>query len=311
MANILVTTSSFGKFDEGPVKRLRNAGGDIHLNPFGRKLTETEILDLIERYQPVGLIAGVEPLTRNVLQAAKRLKAISRCGIGMESVDLDAAEELDIRVTNTPDGPTVAVAELTIGMILSLLRKIHISDAGIRNGRWIRPMGNLLYGKTIGIIGCGRIGKCLAARLEMFGCRILGYDPAVNKSEHLEIVGMDHLIVESDIVTLHIPGGKNNCHIIDRKQIGAMKKGSFLVNTARGDLVDESALVEALQSGHIAGAALDVYEKEPYSGPLASFENVLLTGHIGSYAIEGRVMMEMQAVENLLVELNKHQGASA
>lgn len=303
MADILVTTSSFGKFDEQPIQRLQQAGYALQLNPFGRKLTEAEVLELIETHQPVAMIAGVEPLTRNVLQAAERLKVISRCGIGMESVDLAAAKELGISVNNTPDGPTVAVAELTVGMILSMLRKIHVTDFGIRNGNWVRPMGNLLQGKTVGVIGCGRIGQSLAARIKPFGCRILGYDLVAKSADDMNLCDIDQVLGKADVVTLHIPGGKENFHFMNQQRIGAMKKGAFLVNTARGDLVDESALIAALDSGRLGGAALDVYEQEPYEGPLVSYDNVVLTGHIGSYAKEGRVMMEIQAVENMLAIL--------
>lgn len=305
MKTILITTSSFGKADKEPLERLRQAGFDIRLNPFGRKLTEAEVLELIEAHQPTGMIAGVEPLSRKVLIAANRLKMISRCGIGMESVDMTAAKERGISVANTPEGPTVAVAELTVGMILTLLRKIHLSDAGIRAGQWVRPMGSLLHGKTVGIIGCGRIGASVAMHLKAFGCQILGCDIIQKDAGFIEIAEPNRLLAESDIISLHIPGGEANYHFIDRQRMGFMKKGAFLINAARGDLVDETALAEALQSGHLAGAALDTFEKEPYDGPLKDMDNVLLTAHIGSYAAEARGMMEMQAVENLMEALNR------
>ena len=305
MHKIIVTTSSFAKNDCGLLDM--SAGQELHivLNPFARKLTESEVSELIELHQPVGMIAGVEPLTRKVLEKAKNLKVISRAGIGMDSVDLQSAKDLGIVVTNTPDAPTIPVAELTLGMILSLLRRIHVSDASLRHGEWIRPMGNLLHGKTVGLIGCGRIGSYLAGLLSSFGCIILGYDPFINKSDKFSLVGLGKILSDTDIISLHIPYNQENHHFINAERIQNMKKGSLLINAARGGLIDEDALYNALSSGHLGGAAMDCFEEEPYTGKLKELDSVLLTAHIGSYAQEGRVMMERQAVENLFQELKK------
>ncbi len=305
MTEILITTSSFGKQDSSLLQILSENGLSYKLNPFARKLTESEVSELIEQHQPVGMIAGVEPLTRKVLEKAQRLKAISRAGVGMDSIDLQAARDLGIAVTNTPDAPTIPVAELTLGMVLSLLRRIHISDASIRHGEWVRPMGNLLHGKTVGLIGCGRIGSYLARLLSSFGCKILGYDPFIDKNDKFSLVGLEKILSDSDIITLHIPYNQENHHFINAERIQNMKKGSLLINAARGGLIDEDALYNALSSGHLGGAAMDCFEEEPYAGKLKDLDSVLLTAHIGSYAQEGRVMMERQAVENLFQELKK------
>ena len=305
MTEILITTSSFGKRDSSLLQTLSGNGLAYNLNPYSRKLTESEVSALIEQHQPVGMIAGVEPLTRKVLEKAQRLKAISRAGVGMDSVDLQAARDLGIAVTNTPDAPTIPVAELTLGMVLSLLRRIHISDASIRHGEWVRPMGNLLHGKTVGLIGCGRIGSYLARLLSSFGCKILGYDPFIDKNDKFSLVGLEKILSDSDIITLHIPYNQENHHFINAERIQNMKKGSLLINAARGGLIDEDALYNALSSGHLGGAAMDCFEEEPYAGKLKDLDSVLLTAHIGSYAQEGRVMMERQAVENLFQELKK------
>lgn len=305
MNNILISTSSFGKYGDKPLKMIEEKEFNPILNPYKRKLTEIEIKDLLIKYQPVGLIAGVEPLTRRVLQEAKTLKVISRCGIGMDAVDLDAAKDLNIVVTNTPDGPTISVAELTLGLILALLRKIHIADSSIRNGGWERPMGSLLYGKVLGIIGCGRIGTYLAQLISNFGCNVLGCDPLCDSCEWYEIHDLNSILQHADIVSLHLPYSKENNHFFGKEQIAKLKKGAFLVNAARGGLVDEKALYDALKSGTLGGAALDCFEQEPYTGPLKKLGNVILTGHIGSYAKEGRMMMEKQAVENLFKELDR------
>ena len=305
MTEILITTSSFGKQDSSLLQILSENGLSYKLNPYARKLTESEVSELIEQHQPVGMIAGVEPLTRKVLEKAKNLKVISRAGIGMDSVDLQAAKDFGIVVTNTPDAPTIPVAELTLGMILSLLRHIHISDASIRHGEWIRPMGNLLHGKTVGLIGCGRIGSYLAGLLSSFGCIILGYDPFIDKSDKFPLVGLGKILSDADIISLHIPYNQKNYNFIDAEKIQKMKKGALLINASRGGLIDEDALYKALSSGYLGGAAMDCFEEEPYTGKLKEFDNVLLTAHIGSYAQEGRIMMERQAVENLLRELKK------
>lgn len=295
---ILCTTSSFNK-------DLIPEDFQFISNPYKRKLTETEVTELIEVHQPEAIIAGVEPLTRRVLQKAKNLKVISRCGIGLDTVDLDAARELGITVTNTPDGPTRAVAELTLGLMLNLIRSIHISDAGIRNGKWERPMGSLLEGKTIGIIGCGRIGTAVAKLVKAFDCIVLGYDKYVKANEYMNMVPFEKLIAEADIITLHIPYSKETHNILGSKELSSMKKDAFIINTSRGGLIDEEVLYKKLKLGELKGAALDCYNDEPYVGPLKELNNVLLTAHIGSYAREARMLQEKQAVENLIFHMKK------
>lgn len=305
MKNVLITTSSFADQNPGLLNRLQSFGLEVILNPFQRRLTEDEVANLIEEHRPIGMIAGVEFLTRKVLMKQCFPKVISRCGIGMDSVDLEAAKEFGITVTNTPDAPTVAVAELTLGLILSLLRNIPSVDAGIRRGDWLRPMGQLLFGKTVGIVGCGRIGTRLAKSLSNFGCRVIGYDPHVKLCEFIEIVPLQELLREADIISLHLPYTSDNHHFLNDKRLLEMKEGAFLVNAARGGLVDECALLECLKKKKMAGAALDCFGQEPYCGPLASMDNVVLTCHLGSYAKEARIIMEEQSVENLLRELTK------
>ena len=308
MRNILITTSSFDYCDENLFSSIAAEGYRIQFNPLKRKLTEEEVSDFVEEYHPIGIIAGVEPLTRCVIQKAKHLKVISRCGIGLDSVDLEAARDYGIIVKNTPDGPTRPVAELSIGLMICLLRHIHVTNDAIRKGQWERPMGSLLYQKTVGILGCGRIGKCVAKLLSGFECRVLGYDiHQGDDHDHYAKVSMKDLLNQSDILTLHLSYSPATHHIMNSEKIQMMKKGAFLINAARGALVDENALYEALQCGHLGGAALDTFEEEPYQGPLCDLDNVLLTSHIGSYAKEARMMMEKQAWENLFYELKKRE----
>lgn len=306
MKNILITTSTFEYLSDSQISSLRDQHLQVMFNPFKRKLTEEEVVSLFEKYDPVGMIAGVEPLTSRALQKTRNLKVISRCGVGLDSVDLEAARNFGIVVTNTPDAPTIPVAELTIGLILCVLRQIHVTDSGIRQAKWVRPMGSLLHGKTVGIFGCGRIGTCVAKLLSGFECRTLGYD-ITNKDDNIYYtkVSIEELFNQSDILTLHLSYSPESHHIINQGKLQLMKKGAILINAARGGLVNEEALYEALKSGHLGGAAVDSFEEEPYTGPLRELSNVLLTAHIGSYAKEARMMMEKQAWENLLDELKK------
>jgi len=300
MNKILISTSSFAQYDKKPLEMIQESGYHYVLNEYKKKLSENEILSLIEQHNPIGLIAGVEPITAQVLEKAKKLKVISRCGIGMDNIDIHAAKKHSIHIANTPDGPTVAVAELTLGLILSLFRKISLSHQNIQKSKWTRLMGNLINGKTIGIIGCGRIGSYLAKLLSNFGCTVLGFDIETKQNRGYKPVELDELFKESDIITLHIPYTKDNHHLMNHESISLMKKGAVLINASRGGLVDEDALYDMLLSGHLSGAALDCFENEPYSGKLIHLENTVLTSHIGSYAIESRTMMEKQAVDNLL-----------
>jgi D-3-phosphoglycerate dehydrogenase len=226
---------------------------------------------------------------------------ISRCGAGLDNVDLKSADELKIKVYNTPDAPTDAVAELTVGLMLDCLRLISKTDRNIRKGIWEKPMGSLLRSKNTGIIGFGRIGRALSKILQAFGSNVFAYDiAAVAGSQGVQIVPFEELIRKSDIISLHIPASSEKKYIIDAPVISMMKEGAYLFNVARGGLVDEDALFQALRSGKIAGAGIDTFESEPYSGKLMEMENVVLTSHIGSYARDSRILMEKQAVLNLL-----------
>lgn len=300
---VLISTSSFNLANFAQLSDLEKAGVEVKLNPFAARLTEKQVIDLLGT-DTIGLIAGLEPLTKNVLQAAKSLKVIARVGTGLDSVDLVAAKELEIIVLNTPDAPTKAVAELTIAHILGLLRHLSQADRQIRNGIWKGLMGSLLETKTVGIVGFGRIGKRVATLLSALGASVLISD-AQAKSGDFQNVGLDELCTRSDIVSLHLPYSEATHHIIDEKRINLMKKGSFIVNISRGGLVDEAMLLAALKSGHLAGAALDCFEQEPYEGELRNLENVQITAHMGSYARETRDLMEQEASRLLVNALHE------
>ena len=278
---------------------LKNAGVEVKLNPFAARLTEDQVIELLGT-DTIGLIAGLEPLTKNVLQAAKSLKVIARVGTGLDSVDLATAKQLGITVLNTPDAPTKAVAELTLAHILGLLRHVSQADRQVRVGVWKGLMGSLLETKTVGIVGFGRIGKRVATLLSAIGASVIISDAQVSKSVYPN-VELDELCIKSDILSLHLPYNEATHHIINEKNLNLMKKGSYIVNISRGGLVDETALLAALKSGHLAGAALDCFEQEPYEGELRNLETVQITAHMGSYARETRDLMEQEA-SRLLVD---------
>ncbi len=296
MTTVFISTSSFGQYDTSPLKLLKDAGLDVQVNPYGRTLTPDECLSL---YKDIaGLIAGTETLNADILKSTKSLRVISRCGTGLDNVDLDAAREHGIKVFNTPYGPTNAVAELTVALIFSLLRHIPRMDGEIRNGKWHKRMGYLLQGKNVGIIGFGKIGQKVAELLMGLGAEIAYYDPAINELKQGCVAkSLDEILVWSDIVTIHASGKEL---LLGHEELRKMKKCSWLVNCARGGLVDENVLYQLLKEGQLSGAALDVFEKEPYEGPLSELDNVILTSHVGSYAVESRVEMEVEAVKNLL-----------
>ena len=299
---VAIGVSTFGAADARPRTLLEGAGARLLENPHGRTLTEPEIAELLADAD--GLIAGTEPLTTQVLEGAPRLRVISRVGVGTDNVDLTAAARLGIAVFNTPDAVTQAAAELTLGGLLAVLRHIHFMDSELRAGRWTRKMGSLLSGKTVGIVGLGRVGKRVAGLLEPFGVTLLGYDifpdTAWATAHGVRITPFDRLLAQSDVVTIHTSKSPDVGPVFGREQLALLRPGAVIVDTARGEVLDETALVEALRDGHLAGAYLDVFEKEPYEGPLRELQNVLLTPHAGSYAEEARVRMETEAVEQLL-----------
>ena len=302
MKKVLTSPSSMGQCGSAPFDLLRENGYEIINNPYGRKLTEDEVIEIAK--DCVGIVAGVEPLTARVMDALPQLKCISRVGVGMDSVDLDYAKQKGIIVCNTPEGPTRGVAELTLAMTLSLLRKIPQADAAMHQHQWKKQIGNLFLEKKIGIIGLGRIGRLVAELFRGLKNPVIGFDPYPNeqwaKGNGVELMSFENVLKNADIVTLHIPGNKDKSAVIGEKELAMMKDGSFLINIARGGVVSEDALCEALKSGKLAGAAVDVYTKEPYDGPLCDLDNVILTPHLGSYAKEGKLKMEVDACQNLI-----------
>ena len=305
MNALVISTSSFDIDNNPPIQHLLQQGMQIITNPHRRKLTEDEIIELLSG-GAIGLIAGIEPLTERVFQSAKNLKVISRCGAGLDSVDLVAARNHGITVLNTPEAPAQAVAELTMGFILSLLRQISQIDQSVRQGEWPRTQGRLLAAQTVGIIGLGHIGRRVARLCQAFEANVIVHDPYANQvPTGVALMPLEQLLATADIITLHLPYAPDTHHLLNARAFATMKPEAIVINAARGGLVDENALAEALQTGKLSAAALDVFEQEPYHGPLIECSNIILTSHVGSLARESRQRMEVEAAENLLQGLIK------
>lgn len=301
---ILIGPSSFAEVDYTPMERLKASGYAVVDNPFHRKLTKEELLDLLED-DVAGIIAGLETLDREVLEQS-RIRVISRVGAGLSNVDLQAARDLGIQVFNTPDAPTHAVAELTIGAMLSLLRMIPRMDRVLHERQWQKIIGSQLQGKTVVIIGFGRIGRRVATLLSPFDVKILVVDPFVDETAcgGFRQAALQDALSEADIITIHSSG--QDC-IIGENEFSSMKKGAYLLNVARGGVVSEQSLIKAIEDKTLAGAWLDTFEEEPYKGALWAYPNVILTPHVGSYTAECRLRMESEAVENLLKALKSNK----
>lgn len=292
---VLIATSSFGKADNGPLEFCREKC-EVTLNPYGRKLTTEEFIDLTVDVDAV--IAGVENITREALVKRPNIKVISRCGVGMDNVDQEACKELGIKLYNTPNAPVASVAELTVTIMLDLLKNVSNMNRDLKTGTWNKMTGFMLNGKHIGIIGLGRIGRRVAKLLSVFGVEI-AYTDVQDMKNGYTYMEKQELLAWADIITVHASDCKEGTYIIGADDIRVMKETSYIVNTSRGRFIDEDALYDALKNKRIQGAALDVYIEEPYKGRLCSLDNIILTPHISSSAKEGRAVMEMEAVQNL------------
>jgi len=300
MSKLVISTSSFDVEGNSSLNHLVNSGMHIVRNSYKRKLTEDEAIELLGE-NTIGMIAGIEPLTERVFSSAKNLKVVSRCGAGLDSVELAAAKLHGISVFNTPEAPAQAVAELTMGLMLAALRRICQTDRLLRANEWPRMQGQLFAAQTVGIIGLGHIGKRVARLSQAFDARVIAHDPHIDPTSHgVESVSLEELFAEANVISLHVPYTTDTHHLLDAKSFARMKPGSIIINAARGGLIDEAALDEALISGHLGMAALDVFEQEPYHGPLTKNDRMILTPHIGSLAKESRKCMELEAAENLL-----------
>ena len=306
MIKALITTVPFAERNKLPIELLENSNIDYTINPLNRKLSENELFKMIGNYEV--LIAGTETISSKVLENASNLKLISRVGIGVDSIDLNAAKKNNILLTYTPDAPAPAVAELTFGLMFSLLRSIHLSNTLMHKGHWKRIFGRRIPEITIGIIGAGRIGSRVIRRLTPFGTpRILVNDinadinqSSISPNLKLEWVDKETIYKSSDLITLHVPKTKLTNNMITKKELNMMKDDAMLINTSRGGIINENDLIVALEKGKFSGVAIDVFDQEPYKGSLSKFDRCLLTSHMGSMSIDCRSKMEIEAVEEVV-----------
>ena len=277
------------------------------LNSFGKKLSGKELLTNAKN--SYSIIAGTEIYDEHVLMALPNLKVISRLGVGMDNIDLEFAKKRGIKVFRTKTTPAPAVAELVLGLMIDIARKVTKQHGKLTDGIWKKEMGVLLQGKTLGIIGLGTIGKALVKLVKGFNFNILAYDLYQDESfqskNNITYCDLDTLLKESDIVSIHLNLSDQTKNMMNKQRLGQMKPDSILINASRGEIIDEDALYDILKGKKIIGAGLDVFREEPYRGPLTELYNVVLTPHIGSYAKELRIQMEIEAVENLIRGLNE------
>lgn len=307
---VLVATRSFGSTSSKPWDVLSEAGLEIVKADMNIEMTEDRLIELLKDVD--GAIIGVVPMTKRVLESSPKLKVVSMHGVGVDHVDLPAAARLGIVIANCPGTNDQAVADLAIGLMIAIARKIPQVDRHLRQGGWGRHSGSELWCKTLGLIGMGRIGRGVAKRALGFDMKVLVYDPYV-RQEQIDLPGVrltsfEEVLTEADFLSLHAVCNEETRNMMNIDQFRKMKSSAFLVNTARGGLIDEMALHQALTSGMIAGAALDVFVEEPPVGnPLLSLENVILTPHIGAHTKEAIERMGVIAAKNVVQTLQGGQ----
>ena len=277
--------------EEG-IKKLRQAGFEVDVK---LTISHEELIDVVSNYDAL-IVRSRTKVTKEIIKAGKQLKIIGRAGVGLDNIDLETAEKQGIAVLNTPEAPAEAVAELTIGLMISLARHISLADRAMKGGEWIKKKlrGWELRGKTLGVVGLGNVGEKVARIAKAMGMKILITKRTPPKPELLrelegEFIPLLELLQRSDVVTIHVPLTPQTHHMVGAKELQIMKDGAFLINTSRGAVVDEKALLEALQSGKLGGAALDVHEAEPPTDlTLTGLPNVVCTCHIGAQTREAQ-----------------------
>ncbi len=301
---ILVTATSYGKSEPQLCRDLEAEVGQVVYNTSGKPLKAAELRECIAGFD--GIIAGLDEFSGEVLRAAGRLKVVARYGVGVDNVDLAAAREYGIVVTNTPGANSRAVAELTVGLILALARQIPQASQATKAGGWPRVVGLSLEGTTIGLYGFGAVGKQVARCLAGFDCEIRAYDVAADAefaaAHGVKLCSAGELIAAADFLSLHCPVLPETRGLVNEAFLARMKPGSFLINTARGELVDEDGLLAALQTGHLRGAALDAYNQEPPGAghPLLNLPQVIATPHTGAHTDGAINAMGRMALEDCL-----------
>lgn len=309
MTSVFISTIPFGVHDKSPITMLEDRGCSVRINDTGRKLTTEMLMEHIGDAEI--LIAGTENITAEAMETAPNLKIICRVGIGLDSVDLKAAQDRNIIVSHTPDAPSPAVAELSLGLMFDLLRQITWSTEGMRNHQWVRHFGKRLDRSIVGLLGYGRIGSLVAHKLKAFGVKdVLVYDIDPDKMESAKAAGCtlatpEDIYKTAEIISLHLPLSSQTKGMISKNELDLMGPETLLVNTSRGGIVHEDDLYDALINKTILGAAMDVFEEEPYQGLLTACPNIILTAHMGSMTVDCRTQMEIEACEEASRYLDK------
>jgi len=273
------------------------------------ELDENDLLKEIPEYDAL-MIRGRTKVHENIIKngANGNLKVVGRAGIGVDNIDIETCAKHKIKVVNAPSGATQSVAELAIGFMLSLSRNISFADKTMKNGEWIKKklLGSEIFGKTLGLVGCGNIGKLTAKYAQSFNMKVIGYDPFISKEDMnkdgiIKIERLEELMPKSDYISLHLPHLKSTHHILNYDMLSKMKENAYLINCSRGGTVDEKALFKLLKEKKIAGAGIDVYEKEPpIDNPLTKLDNVILTPHIGANTKEGQIRAGTVCAEQII-----------
>jgi phosphoglycerate dehydrogenase-like enzyme len=310
---LLVTPTSYGKNDPSLKSDLESMVAEVIYNPTGKPLTAAEVASLLPGMD--GYIAGLDDISAVALVGADKLKVIARYGVGVDNVDLNAARDKGIIVCNTPGANSSSVAELTIALILSLTRQLPEAFQATRAGKWPRLAGLGLDGKTVGILGIGSIGRLVAQRLIPFNAQVIAHDPFADpvftEMNRIPLLGMDEVLSRSDIISLHLPLLPETKGMVNSAFIKRMKKGAFLINTARGEVINEDDLYQALSEGYLRGAALDAFVKEPPdpAHPLLSLPNVIATPHLGAQTDSATNAMGLMAMNDCLAVLRGEKPA--
>lgn len=307
---VLITCPQLQRTIDEHRATFAEAGVEVILPPVVQQLSEEELIDALPAVD--GIIVGDDPLTATVLRHADRLRVIAKWGVGIDNIDLAVAAERGIRVTNTPGMFGDEVADVVIGYLVLLARRLHEVDRRVRAGEWAKHEGVSLAGRTLGVVGLGAIGRAVATRAMAMRMTVIGAEIVRANADEAAVVGVEvmeraDVLHASDIVSLNCPLTDETRHMIDADALAAMKRGVWIVNTARGPLIDEAALVEALRSGAVGAAALDVFEAEPLSStsPLRGFENVVLGAHNASNTAEAVRRTSIRAIDNLLRGLSE------
>ena len=291
---LFIATSTFDTENQGFLKVLKKNKVKFNLNPLKRKLNSKELIRYSEN--ATHIIAGTELYNKEILSKLKNLKVIFRLGSGIDNIDLGIAKIKKIKIIKSKVTLEKAVGELTVGLIINLLRKISLHDQNLKKNIWKKQMGNLLFGKTVGIVGYGKIGRYVEKILKNFGVKILINDKKKIKNK----ISLKNLIIDSDIITLHTNYNNENLNLLNKNNLKFLKKNSIIINTSRPEIIDYNYLYKILKLKRMKGAALDVFNKEPYEGKFQLLDNTILTPHIGSYAKEIRVAMENEAINSII-----------